>query len=110
MRKLPPCYGVVGYGDLSRVCLGTKRRGDTPNEIKEVFYDMLDRLSFPLDYADELVFIYGKHRSLGYRMRSLCAGVLYQWTDRKIPLAEFSEKCGVSKSTIAKVCKQISNK
>ena len=48
-----------------------------------------------------------------FRTRSLCAAVLWKKVkelDIKISFSEFSEKCGVSKCTISKVCKLICNK
>ncbi len=103
-----PTY-VMSFGDNERAQFRVKKP-DKSNEVRTAFCEMLLSLSLPLDHVDEFISIYDKNCKLRFRTRSLCAGVLFQWMNKHDTLAEFSRKCGVSKGTIAKICKQISNK
>ena len=87
-----------------------KEKPDKTKEVRDVFREMLLSLSLSSDYVDELAFIYDRHDLVKCRTRSLCAAILFQWMNSKIPIGEFSKKCGVSKGTITRTCKQISNK
>ena len=92
---------------------------DRTKEVRDTFREMLLSLSLSHSHVDELCLIcekYDRTAPVRCRTRSLCAAILRQWMSEdlsvvdKMSLREFSKKCGVSKCTITKVCKQINNK
>ena len=103
-----PTY-ELGFDDYERVQFRC-RKPDKTKEVRDMFLEMLSSLSLSLDHVDELVLIYNKHDLVKCRPHSLYAAILYQWTDGKISIDEFSKKCGVSKGTITRTCQQINNK
>ncbi len=102
-------YGRVGFRNT---------HPDITKEVRDTFHEMLLSLSLPPSHVGELCLIHERYNtmSFGCRTRSLCAAILRQWMSdtgsslRSVPMGEFSRKCGVSKGTITKTCKQISNK
>ncbi len=100
-----------GFNDYDRVQF--KNTGpDRTKEVRDTFREMLLSISLSPSHVDELYLIYEKYDtgSVKCRTRSLCAAILRQWMSDKMPLGEFSKKCGVSKGTITRTCKQINNK
>ncbi len=124
-----------GFNDYERIHF--KNTGpDRTKEVRDTFREMLLSLSLSPSHVDELCLIYEKYESdhteprgdaredpVKCRTGSLCAAILRstatqgqqgppcsRWMSDKMSLREFSEKCGVSKRTITKVCKQLDNK
>ena len=108
-----------GFNDYARV----RFRNTSPDRTKEArdtFHEMLLSLSLSPSHVGELCLIHERYNtmSLRCRTRSLCAAILRQWMSEgakrlsieSVSMGELSRKCGVSKGTITKVCKQISNK